>query len=143
MKTYLFLQLDEVSKQRLGDFMSRYLPLRKTVPPSKYHLTIIYSFSSIPDAYQFNGRELSEKVFAKRYRFFKSQKHGKILVLELDFPEAIQFHNYLSNLGGEVDIPRYIPHISLAYDVKEKIRLRDIPVPNFPLFFDRIIVEEK
>lgn len=143
MKTYLSLQLDEVSKRRLGDFVSRYIPLTKSVSPSSYHLTVIYSFAPIEGIEQFSNREISESVYAKRYRFFRSRKHGKILVLVLEFPEVTRFHNYLKELRAEVNIPKFIPHITLAYDVNEKLRLKNLPLPNFPLTFDRIFLREK
>lgn len=142
--TYASLKLSQQSINELYDYV-KFLGIPNAIDPSEYHATVIYSRKEIPRAYDYNNFEVSHSLGnklladAKEWKIFPSKDMGHCLVLALDFPSAVEYHNHFMSMGATYDYPEYIPHITIATNYTDAV----IPttLPHFALRFDRLVVE--
>lgn len=141
--TYASVKLSQQSKTALFDYV-KFLGIPNTIDPNEYHATVIYSRKEIPRAYDYNNFEVSQSehrllATAKEWKVFPSKEMGHCLVLALDFPSAVDYHNHFMDMGATYDYLEYIPHITIATNYTDAI----IPtnLPPFTLKFDKLVVE--
>lgn len=60
--------------------------------------------------------------------------------MRIQCPFASNVNSWLGTKGATSDYDTYKPHITLAYDIKQEVDIKDLPIPNFPLVFDRLNV---
>jgi hypothetical protein len=75
------------------------------------------------------------------YEIFPTKNDGYCLVLRIICPYATRINSQLTREGATSDYTEYKPHITLAYDIKEKVDVSTLPVPQFQLVFDVLKVE--
>lgn len=138
--TYVSMDLSQESKDILDHFVEMSLGLTERVDPSTYHVTLCYSRTPVPAAEQFAGVTCSEPAFVAGYSVFPTKTDGECLVLRLDYPFAYSMDKTLTKLGATSEYSEYKPHLTLAYDMKEKIDPETLPIPRFELYFDKVKV---
>ena len=140
--TYVSLEMDADSRKMLDNFVEMSLGLQERVDPKTYHITVIYSRSPVPSAENYLHMNLSLPVeaYVKGYEVFPTKNQGKCLVMRVECPYAVRLNNELTQQGATSDYPEYKAHITLAYDMKEEVNPEDMPIPQFPLVFDKLNV---
>lgn len=140
--TYVSLEMSEDSRIQLDNFVEMSLGLTERVDPKTYHITVIYSRSPVPSAenYLHMNTSLPVEAYVKGYEVFPTKNQGKCLVMRVECPYAVRLNNELSQQGATSDYPDYKAHITLAYDMSQEVNPEDFPVPQFPLFFDKLNV---
>jgi hypothetical protein len=112
---YVSVKPDENSKRMLMAIQNQ-----GNVPnpcsPDKFHTTLIYStkpcsWPRINHTKVFQGRFLDWHVF-------NTQDNKNCLVLKVDSPQLEERHKELmAEMGASYDFDKYIPHITLSYDI--------------------------
>ena len=110
------------------------------VDPNKFHTTLIYSRKPIKNVERFNlnKNELSTLMWifqpsclALMDSSAESRDH-RVLVMKLDAPELVKFHEALIKDGATHDFDDYVPHITLSYDVPQDFNLNiEMPPISF------------
>ncbi|QFR56099.1 hypothetical protein CPT_Muldoon_148 [Serratia phage Muldoon] len=101
------LTLDAIEK------LQRDLKVPNPVPRDKIHSTVVFSRVSVPYVAASGSFEVATNGELEVW----DTKSGRTLVLVLN-SEYLDFrHNYAKALGATYDFPKYIPHITLSYDV--------------------------
>jgi len=102
--------LDEPSKQRLHDFVTKTLNISPAITPDKYHATLAYSkkwFHYTPSDHV-NGATL----FPESWEVFGSDQ--KVLVLKVNAPVLKERNDQLKAAGAISDFPDYKIHVTVA-----------------------------
>jgi 2'-5' RNA ligase len=140
--TYVSMDLDEQSRQLLDNFVEMNLGLTERVDKSTYHITVIYSRTPVPDAesYLTAPSPLPVEATVTGYEVFPTKSNGKCLVMRLDCPYGTRLNGELTKLGATSDYPEYKPHLTIAYDMTQEVDPSSLPLPQFPLVFDKLNV---
>jgi 2'-5' RNA ligase len=141
--TYVALQLSEESKTLLGNFVEMNLGLTERVDKSTYHITVIYSRTPVPSAenYKDMPSPLPIEALATGYEVFPTKNDGLCLVMRLACPYATRLNSELTKQGATSDYAEYKPHLTLAYDTEQSIDINTLPIPQFQLVFDKMVVD--
>ena len=137
--TYVSLEMDAESQGLLDHFVEMNLGLTERIDPTTYHITVIYSRTPVPRAEVLKG-SADVGADAVGYEVFPTKDGNKCLVLRVVSKAAEQLNSYLGTLGATSDYLDYKAHITLCYDYKGSDDLSNLPVPQFPLHFDRLNV---
>jgi len=137
--TYVSLEMDVASQGLLDHFVEMNLGLTERIDPTTYHITVIYSRTPVPRAEVLKG-SADVGAYATGYEVFPTKDGNKCLVLRVESKAAEQLNSYLGTLGATSDYDDYKAHITLCYDYKGSDDLSNLPVPQFPLHFDRLNV---
>lgn len=137
--TYVAYQMSKESRELLDHFVEMNLGLTERLNPDTYHITIIYSRTPVPQAEQFIG-ETTATANAVGYEIFPTKTGDKCLVLRVQSSQAEVFNKHLGAMGATSDYPDYKPHVTIAYNIQQEIDAKDLPVPQFPLYFDKVEV---
>lgn len=140
--TYVSLEMSQESKNLLDNYVEMTLDLKERVNPKTYHITVIYSRTPVPAADQLLNMNTPLPVGAQpvSYEIFPTND-GQCLVLRLVCPYATQLNSMLNTKGATSYYNDYKPHVTIAYNLKEDINTLELPIPQFQLIFDNIIVE--
>lgn len=104
------------------------------ISPEKMHVTMLFSRTPVPQLQQVDGYRLQRPA-----KLIKWEILGNCLVLTLNSKLANTIHNFCKKHGGSHDYPKYIPHITIAYDYQGQIPSQ---IPNVELVLDSIGVNE-
>lgn len=140
--TYVSLEMSPQSRALLDNFVEMNLGLSERVDSKTYHITVIYSRTPVPSAENLLHMQTSLPVEAQAmgYEVFPTKNDGHCLVMRVICPYATRLNANLANEGATSDYDEYKAHITIAYDIKEKIDPHTLPVPQFQLEFDKINV---
>lgn len=138
--TYVSMDLDEASKDLIDHYVEMNLGLTERVDKSTYHITIIYSRTPVPSAEHYAGSTSDIEAKVSGYEVFPTKNDGKCLVMRLDFPFASTLNKQLTAEGATSDYDSYKPHMTIAYDIKQEIDPKTLPIPQFPLKFGKVKV---
>jgi len=138
--TYVSMDLSEESRALLDNFVEMNLGLTERVDPSTYHITVIYSRSPVPSAEQYQGYGNDQPARVTGYEVFPTKNDGECLVMRIEFPFAELLNKQLTAEGATSDYSQYKPHLTIAYDMKQKVNPNDLPKPQFELFFSSVKV---
>ena len=139
--TYVALNLSEESKALLDNFVEMNLGLTERVDPSTYHITVIYSRTPVPSAENYKEKhKLPATAMVSGYEIFPTKNDGLCLVMRLVCPYATELNSQLGKQGATSDYPEYKPHMTIAYDMTQKVDHESLPIPQFQLVFDEIYV---
>ena len=140
--TYVSLEMSQESKDMLDNFVQMNLGLTERVDKKTYHITVIYSRTPVPSAEALLHMNTSIPVEAQPvgYEVFPTKNDGQCLVMRIICPYATRINSQLEREGATSDYPDYKPHITIAYDIKEKVDPNSLPVPQFQLRFDKLNV---
>lgn len=140
--TYVSLEMAQESKDMLDNFVEMNLGLTERVDKKTYHITVIYSRTPVPSAEQLLHMNTSIPVEAQPvgYEIFPTKNDGYCLVMRIICPYATRINSQLSAAGATSDYTDYKPHITIAYDIKERVDPNSLPVPQFQLIFDKLNV---
>ena len=140
--TYVSLEMTQESKDMLDNFVEMNLGLTERVDKKTYHITVIYSRTPVPSAEQLLHMNTSIPVEAQPvgYEIFPTKNDGHCLVMRIICPYATRINSQLEREGATSDYDQYKPHITIAYDIKEKVDPNNLPVPQFQLIFDKLNV---
>jgi len=141
--TYVALEMSQESKDMLDNFVQMNLGLSERVDKKTYHITVIYSRTPVPSAEALLHMNTSIPVEAQpvSYEVFPTKNDGQCLVMRVICPYATRINSQLGNEGATSDYDQYKPHITIAYDIKEKVDVNSLPVPQFQLVFDQLKVD--
>lgn len=138
--TYVSMDLTEYSKKELDDFVESKLNLKERVDPSTYHITLCYSRTPVPQAERLKGVLTPTAAHPASYEVFPTKTDGFCLVLRVRYAFAEKINADLTKLGATSDYPEYKPHLTLAYNISQKIDPSTLPLPDFLLHFNGIKV---
>ena len=141
--TYVSLEMSDETRGLLDNFVEMNLGLTERVDPSTYHITIIYSRTPVPTAENLLHMHtpLPVEAMVTGYEVFPTKNDGECLVMRVDCPYATRLNSDLTKQGATSDYPVYKSHMTIAYDMKQKINPETLPVPQFPLVFDTLNVK--
>jgi 2'-5' RNA ligase len=141
--TYVALEMSQESKDMLDNFVQTNLGLSERVDKKTYHITVIYSRTPVPSAEALLHMNTSIPVEAQpvSYEIFPTKNDGQCLVMRVICPYATRINSQLGNEGATSDYDDYKPHITIAYDIKEKVDANSLPIPQFQLVFDQLKVD--
>lgn len=105
------------------------------IPEEDLHITVLYSKNPVPHLMSLNGNKVTVTAKIKDWKVLGE----KALVLVLDSPTVVMFHNSLKKQGGTHGFKEFIAHTSVCYDWTGEYTPNNIP--PFPLVFDTIVVE--
>jgi len=134
--TYASLLVDESSAVLLHDYCED-IGLSDMTDVEDYHCTVIYSHHPCPevDEEDFN---LPCKATPKGYKILGTDT--KVLVLELECPNAVHLHNlFMEKYGATHDYDEYIPHITLSKSYNGSVLPSELP--PFDIIFTGNTVE--
>jgi 2'-5' RNA ligase len=139
--TYVSMDLTDESKEMIDHFVEMNLGLTERVDKTTYHITVIYSRAPVPSAELHVGSgKVEYEAFVTGYEVFPTKNDGKCLVMRLDFPYAVLLNKQLTAEGATSDYDAYKPHMTIAYDIKQDIDPKTLPVPQFPIYFGGVKV---
>lgn len=105
-----------------------------------FHLTVMYSRVNSP---KFEVGETQVHPYRLRPASFDVfGPNGDILVLKMHRDKELLdlFEHYRTTYGHVSDFPDYAPHVSIrGSDEGQRARFREIPLPDFDLFADRLV----
>jgi len=141
--TYVSLELSKESKALLDNFVEMNLGLTERVASSTFHITIIYSRTPVPSAenYLDMPSPLPVEALATGYEVFPTKNDGQCLVMRLACPYATRLNSELTKQGATSDYDEYKPHLTLAYNTSQSIDPTSLPLPQFQLIFDKMVVD--
>lgn len=141
--TYVALEMTQESKDLLDNFVATNLGLTERVDKKTYHITVIYSRTPVPSAEALLHMNTSLPVEAQpvSYEVFPTKNDGDCLVMRVICPYATRINSQLAREGATSDYSEYKAHITIAYNLKEKVDPHTLPVPQFQLEFDTLKVE--
>ena len=136
---YVSATIEELSSNNLFSFLSNQGVDEsvKLTPVHDYHTTILYSRKNIPKEKWINIKAV-HRCIPKKYNIFPYKDEKNCIVLELIAPTLVSIHKELIKAGGTHDYSSYIPHITIAYDVPNSFDLKQLKVPKFEIFTERI-----
>lgn len=113
---YVGVKYDTDSVKKLKALIKQ-LKIPNEVPSSKIHTTIIYSRKYVPDIKTYDTI-LDIVAIPKKFTVFDTQDNKRALVIELDCEYLVDRHNaIMEEYGTTYDFEKYIPHITLSYDI--------------------------
>lgn len=145
-KKYISIVYDSITQMLLREWCAandfdlsfKYSGARQDSSVYEFHTTIIYSknVSDIPDSvFELPAR----KVTPIGFDILGEQREIPVLLLEEK--SLLSIKSYYESLGLIHFYPDFKPHISLSYEDK-KYSLSNLKLPEFELFFDKLIVED-
>lgn len=105
------------------------------LPSNNFHTTLLYSRNKLRALYDPLWME-NCKVKVTGFDLFPSDKGEEFgsLVLLLNAPELVGYHNYLvTGCGGTHDFPDYTPHVTVTYYANMNTDLTNLELPDFDL----------
>lgn len=138
--TYASFEMDDNSKKLLDHFVEMNLGLQERIDPNTYHITIIYSRTPVPKAEGFAGAIYVDAKVAG-YEVFPTKTGDKCLVMRMNCPSAVTMNEHLNKLGATSDYTEYKPHVTVCYNYNGPDDVSQLPVPQFPLYFDELQVK--
>jgi len=137
--TFVNIGLSEESKLELSFFLE-YIDIPNPIFSKNMHLTLVESNEvvNIPNDYFSGTLKASAKFYS--YRLFPCGEQNEKLALALVFNdrELFDFHHKITNDFKAYSIyDKYIPHISLSYDIPVDFDYENLPLPSFDLIFDK------
>lgn len=113
--TYMAAKIDEESCKKIKKFcLQNNIPNR--VETTNLHTTIIYSRASAPNLTP-SSQMYPLEAKCTSLITFETSLGKNVLVLKLDSPELLEYHNNLMKEHNTTyDYPEYIPHITISYD---------------------------
>jgi 2'-5' RNA ligase len=113
----------------------------------EYHVTICYSKKPVKISKELIDKkdfpfEGQGKVI--NWTIFESEKYGKSFVLILDCPCCKEKFNKFIKMGASFDYEKYIPHLTLYYDLPKNINPEDLfkKFKDINIYFDKIRYEK-
>ena len=138
--TYVAFNVSAECKDLLDNFVEMNLGLTERVDKSTYHITVIYSRTPVPAAEQFKGTTFNiGRVVG--YEVFPTKDDGKCLVMRIECQGANELNHVLTSLGATSDYDQYKPHLTIAYNTEQEIDPTTLPIPQFAIEFDKIVVD--
>ena len=137
--TYVSLEMNQQSRALLDHFVEMNLGLTERIDPNTYHITVIYSRTPVPAAETLE-KTTSTTANAVQYEVFPTKEGKKCLVLRVESKSAEHLNKWLNLQGATSDYPDYKPHVTICYDYNGKDDLSQLPLPQFPLVFDKLNV---
>lgn len=138
--TYVGLRLSSKTANEFAKYIKEN-KIPNSVAKTKLHTTILYSRSPV---------ECEEKIPVdwagtfQRFNSFKETagdpKSTNCLVVEIVCPEATSKHNELISAGGTHDFEKYMPHVTLSYDIGT-LDFSTLPAIDFPIVFSEMYSE--
>ena len=103
-----------------------------------FHTTIFYSNnpSNLVNQEIYTGKLVS---YITGFKLLGLEKD--VPVLTVDSPDLRSIRRYYRSLGLTDNWPDWIPHVSLSY-VKKEYDLSDVPLPDFDLYFEKLVVDD-
>ena len=137
--TFVYMSLDEESKNKLISYFSDSLSLEYPLSLDKVHLTIFEGIEveNIPNDY-FNESFIVKKESFK-FGIFPSGENNENIALVLLFcsKEAISLHNKIKDDFNLTSVHKeFLPHITLSYLFDKNIDYSKLELPDFDLRFD-------
>lgn len=133
--TYACLQLSKESSKILHDWCMDHFG--KSVDPSTFHCTIMYSRVPVPLADDIKPT-LPIVAKANSFEIFQSGNGSNCVVLRVESQEIEKLHFQTRQLGASYDYPEYKAHVTLCADYESDT----LPIPpDFVLIFDEFKVE--
>lgn len=116
--TFVGVKISKESKDALIS-ASKKMKVPNIIDKDKIHITLIYSRKHLP---KFEAKGKLEKpiiVSVDKLDIFPAQEgDSKALIVKLDAPDLVKRHKeIMKEEGATYDFPKYIPHITLSYDV--------------------------
>lgn len=128
---------DKASVKKIEDFVKS-IDIDNPLGSDKYHVTIVYSKTACPDAYDYKFDMPMKAKFKEWKKFFNRRDKTDCLVMVLDCPKASKAQKDLLGLGCVSDFPDYHAHITLSYDFnKEMPKIK----PDFEITFNEAKVK--
>lgn len=137
--TYVAYQMSKESRDLLDHFVEMNLGLTERIDPESYHITIIYSRTPVPSAEQFAG-PITAVGNSAGYEVFPTKTGDRCLVMRVQSTQAETFNKHLNAMGATSDFPDYKPHVTICYTYTGSDDVAELPVPQFPLYFDEVHV---
>ena len=140
---YIGLSLDAQSKNSLSNLIQK-LNIPNTVLADNLHTTIAYStkyFKS--DLEDIKSENINFPAKVKGYDLFNNEKNRTAcLVLILDCPDAISYHNKTIQQGAIYDYAEYNPHITIVNQCTIGTTIDIAPFLELSLTFNSIYQED-
>lgn len=116
--TYVGVRYSKDSIAMLKDLQRMY-KIPDPTPASKMHTTVLYSRTPVDfpvktDVNETVGRDV-------QFHVFNTRDGKRALVLKIKSDYLTSRHELGNELGASYDFPDYIPHITLSYDVGDKM----------------------
>lgn len=110
----------------------------ETIPSEEMHCTIAYSRK------EFQHKVKEDDIYIKPDDFIEIAPLGNngCLVLKYKSEELQNRFNQCMDEGAAYDYPKYIPHCTIAIDIKDEELINYLKLPNFPMVFHNETVEE-
>lgn len=129
---YVAVKYNQSAGDDLLDFIKKY-EIPSVLKTEDFHTTIIYSkkYADIQDLEDDLG---DSEIIAKptELHVFETFDKKRALVIKLDCPYLEERHKYLmGKYELEYDYDKYIPHITLSYDIGEMEIPKDAEFPEF------------
>lgn len=133
--TYVGVRFSEKSLKTIKSLQKMY-KIPDPTPADDIHATICYSRTPVDFIPKTN---LSEKIDREVcFHVFNTGDGKRALVLKIKSDYLKKRHNDANELGASYDYPDYIPHITLSYDIGEKM----FPTKKFKLESELEIISE-
>ena len=137
--TYVSLGMSKRSQQELEDFVKNHLFIANSgIEPESLHTTVIYSRTPVPEA-EHLIRDIDTTATCVQYEIFSHSASETCLVILIDCPLARKLNDKLTRMGASSDYPVYRAHVTIAKGFDSQVM--NLPLPQFALHFDKIIVE--
>lgn len=136
---YIGLKLDEQSKSDLNTLVQQ-LDLSNKVAADDFHTTVAYSkkyFKS--DLENIKSTEVDFAATVTGYDLFNNSKNRTAcLVLTVDCPDAVSYHNKTMQQGAIYDFAEYKPHITIISQCNIGTKINIEPFLDLKLKFNSI-----
>ena len=140
---YIGIKLDEQSKTDLNNLVQQ-LDVSNKVTADDFHTTIAYSkkyFKS--DLENIKSADVDFTAAITGYDLFNNSKNRTAcLVLTLDCPEAVSYHNKTIQQGAIYDFAEYKPHITIISQCNIGTKIDIEPFLDLKLKFNSIYQED-
>ena len=118
--------------KKLHDWAKNTLHLKDPLAPHLYHTTLLYSRAQVDAEKLITNKNPGWIVAPKSYELLGDDH--EVLVLIIDAPEMIKLHQQLLKAGGTHDYDKFIPHITLSYNIKDDgLDVGSMQVPSMHL----------
>lgn len=130
---YSAFNLEPESADRLHNFYAQHLGADAVQPPSKFHITTVYSPKHIDHTPAAGGFQLN----CTGHDMFECGATNHVIVLRVEHPKLTEQWQAARNAGASWDYPDYKPHISLtnyAFPINRDTHdIEKLPLPDFPI----------
>ena len=125
---YVSAHFDRTTYDNLNRFVQN-LQIENTVPPGKFHTTIVYSRRWVP----LKPAIYRENIDPRSYKWKVFGTPGlECLVLTFESEVLHSRWKEAIGLGATWDHNGYQPHVTITYDARD-INVDSLPLPEFPL----------